>query len=369
MKATIERATLLKSLSHVQSVVERRNTIPILSNVLIEASADGAIKLMATDLDLQVVESISAQVEQPGATTISAHTLFDIARKLPEGSQVSLQAADGKMLIQAGRARFNLSTLPRDDFPVIAEGDLPTQFELPAETLKQIIDKTRFAISTEETRYYLNGIYFHVSDEGQPVLKAAATDGHRLATCVTEVSGLAETRQIILPRKGVLEMAKLLTDPEASVSLSLSANHLRAQTEEFTFTSKLVDGKFPDYSRVIPKGGNNVVLADRTDLRQVFNRTAILSNEKYRGVRLVLGTDTLQVFANNPEQEEAEETTAVEYQGDALEIGFNVSYLQDVLGVISTEQVKFTLSDANSSALIEEPDSSDAMYVVMPMRL
>jgi len=200
-------------------------------------------------------------------------------------------------------------------------------------------------------------------------LRAVATDGHRLATCVTPVSGLAESRQIILPRKGVLEMAKLLTDAEASVSLSLSANHLRAHTDEFTFTSKLVDGKFPDYSRVIPKGGSNVVLADRTDLRQVFNRTAILSNEKYRGVRLVLSTDNLQVFANNPEQEEAEESTAVDYQGDALEIGFNVSYLQDVLGVISTEKVKFTLSDANSSALIEEPEDSDAMYVVMPMRL
>ena len=211
MKATIERATLLKALGHVQSVVERRNTIPILSNVLIEAQADGSIRFMATDLDLQIVESVAAQVETPGATTVSAHTLFDIARKLPEGSQVSLSAADGKMLVTAARARFNLQTLPRDDFPVIAEGDLPTKFELPAKVLRDIIEKTRFAISTEETRYYLNGIFMHVSDDAQPVLKAAATDGHRLARyTVARPEGAAGMPDIIVPRKCIAELYKLL---------------------------------------------------------------------------------------------------------------------------------------------------------------
>ena len=263
MKATIERATLLKSLSHVQSVVERRNTIPILSNVLIEASADGAIKLMATDLDLQIVESVSAQVEQAGATTISAHTLFDIARKLPEGSQVSLHAAEGKMLIQAGRARFNLSTLPRDDFPVIAEGDLPTTFELPAETLKQIIDKTRFAISTEETRYYLNGIYFHVTDDDQPVLKAAATDGHRLArVTVTRPDGAEGMPGIIIPRKCIGELRKLLDEVEGSVGIALSASKIRFGLGSAILTSKLIDGTFPDYSRVIPTANDKLLKID-----------------------------------------------------------------------------------------------------------
>jgi len=211
MKATIERAVLLKSLGHVQSVVERRNTIPILSNVLIEASEDGGIRLMATDLDLQINETVEANVSQAGATTVSAHTLFDIARKLPEGSQVELNASEGKMQVNAGRARFNLSTLPRDDFPVIAEGELPTAFELPAATLRQIIDKTRFAISTEETRYYLNGIFLHVSDESQPVLKAAATDGHRLArVTVPRPEGAAGMPDVIIPRKCVAELRKLL---------------------------------------------------------------------------------------------------------------------------------------------------------------
>src|SRR5688500_19953103 len=223
MKATIERATLLKSLSHVQSVVERRNTIPILSNVLVEANEDGSIRLMATDLDLQVDESVAANVEQAGATTVSAHTLFDIVRKLPEGSQVEIAAAEGKMQVNAGRARFNLSTLPRDDFPVIAEGELPTSFELPAATLRQIIDKTRFAISTEETRYYLNGIYFHVSDEAQPVLKAAATDGHRLARLtVPRPEGAQGMPGVIIPRKCVAGLRGLLGQADGAVQISLS---------------------------------------------------------------------------------------------------------------------------------------------------
>src|SRR5688572_1679647 len=242
MKATIERATLLKSLSHVQSVVERRNTIPILSNVLIDASQDGSIRLMATDLDLQVDESIQATVATPGATTVSAHTLFDIVRKLPEGSQVELSAAEGKMQLSAGRSRFNLLTLPRDDFPVIAEGDLPTRFELPAATLRQIIDKTRFAISTEETRYYLNGIFIHASDEAQPVLKAAATDGHRLARVTVPCPAGAEGMpDVIIPRKCVAELRKLLEEVDGTVQVSLSETKIRFDLGNAVLTSKLID--------------------------------------------------------------------------------------------------------------------------------
>jgi len=366
MKFVISREALLRPLQLVAGVVEKRQTLPVLSNVLLEIESQ-QLSLTGTDLEVELVGRVTLdEVGQEGAITVPAKKLMDICRSLPDGAQIEIEQDEARVNVRSGRSRFTLSTLPATEFPNVDAIADEQSFSLPQASLRHIIDRSSFAMAQQDVRYYLNGMLMEVTADS---LRAVATDGHRLATCVTEVSGLAETRQIILPRKGVLEMAKLLTDPEASVSLSLSANHLRAQTEEFTFTSKLVDGKFPDYSRVIPKGGNNVVLADRTDLRQVFNRTAILSNEKYRGVRLVLGTDTLQVFANNPEQEEAEETTAVEYQGDALEIGFNVSYLQDVLGVISTEQVKFTLSDANSSALIEEPDSSDAMYVVMPMRL
>ena len=366
MKFVISREALLRPLQLVAGVVEKRQTLPVLSNVLLEIEGQ-QLSLTGTDLEVELVGRVTLdEVGQEGAITVPAKKLMDICRSLPDGAQIEVEQEEARVNVRSGRSRFTLSTLPATEFPnVDAVADEQT-FALPQTSLRHIIDRASFAMAQQDVRYYLNGMLLEVTADS---LRAVATDGHRLATSVTPVSGLAESRQIILPRKGVLEMAKLLTDAEASVSLSLSANHLRAHTDEFTFTSKLVDGKFPDYSRVIPKGGSNVVLADRTDLRQVFNRTAILSNEKYRGVRLVLSTDNLQVFANNPEQEEAEESTAVDYQGDALEIGFNVSYLQDVLGVISTEKVKFTLSDANSSALIEEPEDSDAMYVVMPMRL
>src|ERR1700761_9424563 len=273
MKATIERATLLKGLSHVQSVVERRNTIPILSNVLLEAQPGGSIRLMATDLDLQIDETIAAAVDQAGATTISAHTLFDIVRKLPEGSQVELTAAEGKMQVNAGRARFNLATLPRDDFPVIAEGELPTRFELPAATLKQIIDKTRFAISTEETRYYLNGIYLHVSDEAQPVLKAAATDGHRLArVTVPRPEGAQGMPGVIIPRKCVGELRKLLDEVDGSVQVSLSGTKIRFGLGTAILTSKLIDGTFPDYSRVIPTGNDKLLKIDPKSFMEGVDR-------------------------------------------------------------------------------------------------
>lgn len=281
MKATIERATLLKGLSHVQSVVERRNTIPILSNVLLEATAEGGLKLMATDLDLQINETVAAAVDQPGATTVSAHTLFDIARKLPEGSQVSLAAAEGKLTIMAGRAKFQLGTLPRDDFPVIAEGELPVSFELPAETLKQIIDKTRFAISTEETRYYLNGIFWHVSDDPQPVLKAAATDGHRLArVTMPRPDGAEGMPDVIIPRKCVAELRKLLEEIDGSVGVSLSPTKIRFDLGQALLTSKLIDGTFPDYSRVIPTGNDKILKIDPRSFEEGVDRVSTIATEK-----------------------------------------------------------------------------------------
>ncbi|MGE3745971.1 MAG: DNA polymerase III subunit beta, partial [Sphingomonadaceae bacterium] len=335
MKATIERATLLKSLSHVQSVVERRNTIPILSNVLIEASAEGSLKLMATDLDLQIVDSVEAQVETAGATTIPAHTLFDIVRKLPEGSQVSLTAAEGKMLIVAGRARFNLATLPRDDFPVIAEGDLPSKFELPAETLKQIIDKTRFAISTEETRYYLNGIFLHVSDEAQPVLKAAATDGHRLArVTVPRPEGAAAMPDVIIPRKCVAELRKLLDEVDGTVAISLSASKIRFNLGTAILTSKLIDGTFPDYSRVIPTGNDKLLKLDPKSFMDGVDRVATIASEKTRAVKMSLEKDKVTLSVTSPENGTAAEEVSGEYDADSFDIGFNARYLMDILGQI-----------------------------------
>jgi len=370
MKATIERATLLKSLGHVQSVVERRNTIPILSNVLIDASTDGTIRLMATDLDLQIVEAVHAQVEAAGSITISAHTLFDIARKLPEGSQVSLQAADGKMLIQAGRARFNLSTLPRDDFPIIAEGDLPTSFELPAETLKQIIDKTRFAISTEETRYYLNGIFFHVSDDPSPVLKAAATDGHRLARMtVARPDGAEGMPDIIVPRKCIAELRKLLDEVEGSVGVSLSASKIRFEVGNAVLTSKLIDGTFPDYNRVIPTANDKLLKISPRALEEGVDRVATIATEKTRAVKMALDQDKITLSVTSPENGTAAEEVSGDYRAEGFEIGFNARYLLDILGQVGGDTVELHLADAAAPTLIRENDRSPALYVLMPMRV
>jgi DNA polymerase-3 subunit beta len=370
MKATIERATLLKSLGHVQSVVERRNTIPILSNVLIEATEEGGIRLMATDLDLQVNETIEANVTQPGATTVSAHTLFDIARKLPEGSQVELSAADGKMQVNAGRARFNLATLPRDDFPVIAEGDLPTRFELPAATLRQIIDKTRFAISTEETRYYLNGIFLHVSDEATPVLKAAATDGHRLARVTVPRPGGAEGMpDIIIPRKCVAELRKLLDEVDGSVQVSLSESKIRFGLGTAILTSKLIDGTFPDYSRVIPTANDKLLRIDPRSFEEGVDRVATIASEKTRAVKMALDRDRVTLSVTSPENGTAAEEVPGDYTSDGFEIGFNARYLLDILGQIDGDTVEIHLADAAAPTLLRENDKAPALYVLMPMRV
>ncbi len=367
MKATIERSTLLKSLSHVQSVVERRNTIPILSNVLLEAREDGSIRLMATDLDLQVDESVAANVSQPGATTVSAHTLFDIVRKLPEGSQVELAAADGKMQVNAGRARFNLSTLPRDDFPVIAEGDLPTKFELPAATLRQIVDKTRFAISSEETRYYLMGIFLHVADD---MLKAAATDGHRLArVTVAKPDGADGMPDIIIPKKCVTELRKLLDEVDGTVEMSLSATKVRFVLGHAVLTSKLIDGTFPDYNRVIPTANDKLLKLDPKTFAQSVDRVSTIASEKTRAVKMAVDRDRVTLSVTSPENGTAAEELAADYGADNIEIGFNARYLLDILGQIEGDSVEVHLSDAAAPTLLRENDKSSALYVLMPMRV
>jgi DNA polymerase-3 subunit beta len=367
MKATIERATLLKSLGHVQSVVERRNTIPILSNVLIEAREDGSIRLMATDLDLQVDESVPANVSQPGATTLSAHTLFDIVRKLPEGSQVELSAAEGKMQVNAGRSRFSLSTLPRDDFPVIAEGDLPTRFELPAATLRQIIEKTRFAISSEETRYYLMGIFLHVIDDQ---MRAAATDGHRLArVTIAKPDGADGMPDVIIPRKAVQELYRLLEELEGTVEISLSPTKVRFGLGSAVLTSKLIDGTFPDYNRVIPTANDKLLKLDPKSFSAGVDRVSTIASEKTRAVKMSVDRDKVTLSVTSPENGLATEELAADYGSDGIEIGFNARYLLDILSEIDGDTVEVHLADAAAPTLLRENDKSNALYVLMPMRV
>ena len=374
MKATIERATLLRCLSHVQSVVERRNTIPILSNVLIEAEGNG-LKVMATDLDLQVVEHIeAASVESEGSITVSAHLLFDIARKLPEGSQVSLETAENRMDVKAGRSRFKLPTLPRDDFPVIVEGDLPTSFSLPAKTLAELIDRTRFAISTEETRYYLNGIFLHVSDEDQPVLKAAATDGHRLARfTLARPEGAEGMPDVIVPRKAVAELRKLLDEKmDGDVQIDLSASKIRftlGGEGGVVLTSKLIDGTFPDYSRVIPTGNDKLLKIDPKSFFAGVDRVATIATEKTRAVKMGLDKDRVTLTVTSPDNGTASEELAAEYGSEDFEIGFNAGYLKDILSQIDSDQVEIHLADAGAPTLIRKNDDSPALYVLMPMRV
>ena len=375
MKATIERATLLRCLSHVQSVVERRNTIPILSNVLIDADAGGGVKVMATDLDLQVVETMTAaSVEGAGAITVSAHLLFDIARKLPDGSQVSLETADNRMVVKAGRSRFQLPTLPRDDFPVIVEGELPTSFELPARELAELIDRTRFAISTEETRYYLNGIFLHVSDEARPVLKAAATDGHRLARYTLDrPEGAEGMPDVIVPRKAVGELRKLLEEAlDSNVQIDLSASKIRfalGGEGGVVLTSKLIDGTFPDYSRVIPTGNDKLLRLDPKAFFQGVDRVATIATEKTRAVKMGLDEDKGTLSVTSPDNGTAAEEIAAEYKSEGFEIGFNANYLKDILGQIDSDTVELHLADAGAPTLIRRDENSPALYVLMPMRV
>ncbi|OHC11749.1 MAG: DNA polymerase III subunit beta [Pseudomonadales bacterium GWC1_66_9] len=367
MHFTIQREALLKPLQLVAGVVERRQTLPVLSNVLLVVERQ-QLSLTGTDLEVELVGRVPLEENaEPGEITVPARKLMDICKSLPNDTLIDIRLDEQKLLIKAGRSRFTLSTLPAGDFPTAEEGQGSLTFCLVQSKLRRLIERTSFAMAQQDVRYYLNGMLLEMNGG---VLRAVATDGHRLALCAMQ-AGIEHTdcHQVIVPRKGILELARLLTDQDGEVSIVLGQHHIRATTGEFTFTSKLVDGKFPDYERVLPRGGDKKVLGDRQLLREAFSRTAILSNEKYRGIRLQLASGLLKIQANNPEQEEAEEEVAVDYSGDALEIGFNVSYLLDVLGVMSAEQVRLTLSDSNSSALLQEADNDDSAYVVMPMRL
>lgn len=366
MKFSVPREALLKPLQLVAGVVERRQTLPVLANVLIVLEGD-SLSMTGTDLEVEIVARVQLpEAGESGELTVPARKLVDICRSLPDDAVLNFSEENQRVILKSGRSRFTLSTLPANDFPNVEQGRGDLQFSCEQQDIKRLIDRTGFAMAQQDVRYYLNGMLWEVK-EGQ--LRAVATDGHRLAMCTRAVSvSTPDVTQAILPRKGVVELARLL-DGQGNVDVVLGTNHIRVATEAYTFTSKLVDGKFPDYERVLPKGGNKEVFGDRNELRQAFGRTAILSNEKYRGVRLLLTDGQLTIVANNPEQEEAEEQVAVDYTGDQLEIGFNVSYLQDVTGVLSSDKVKMILSDSNSSALLEEPDGGDSVYVVMPMRL
>ncbi|MYL23684.1 DNA polymerase III subunit beta [Halomonas alkaliantarctica] len=367
MKFSISREALLRPLTLVAGVVERRQTLPVLSNVLIEIEGD-QVALTGTDLEVELVgRTVASHVEQEGSATLPARKLMDICKSLPEQAEIQLGVEEGRAVLRSGRSRFTLSTLPVAEFPSIEDGEGSQELSVPRGTLKHLIESTSFAMAQQDVRYYLNGLLLEIQSN---LLRAVATDGHRLSMCSRSVEvSVEQPHKLIVPRKGILELARLLDDSDEPVSLTLGSTHIRAHTGDFTFTSKLIDGKFPDYERVVPRNGDKVLLAERAELRQVLSRTAILSNEKYRGVRLYLEPGNLKVMANNPEQEEAEENIAVEYNGPAMEIGFNVGYLVDVLTVLNEDRIQMTLADPNSSALMEEPGSGDALYVVMPMRL
>lgn len=367
MKFTVSREALLKPLQLVAGVVERRQTLPVLANVLVVLEGD-QLSLTGTDLEVEIVGRVALEASgTDGEITVPAKKLLDICKSLPDGSQIDFVLDNQKVTVKSGRSRFTLSSLPASEFPAVEQGQNELSFRCEQREIKRLIERTSFAMAQQDVRYYLNGMLWEVRPGA---LRVVATDGHRLAMCTRPVNvEVNEPRQAILPRKGVIELSRLLADSDDQVELVLGPNHIRALTQGFTFTSKLVDGKFPDYERVLPRGGDKVVLGDREVLRQAFGRTAILSNEKYRGVRFLLDNGVLTIVANNPEQEEAEEQVAIDYSGDSLEVGFNVSYLQDVANVLDSNQIKITLSDSNSSALIEEPEVDDSAYVVMPMRL
>jgi DNA polymerase III subunit beta len=368
MKFTTNRETLLRPLQLVTGVVERRQTLPVLANLLVVAE-DGRLSLTGTDLEVELVavEAAGVSITADGRSTIPARKLTDIWRSLPEGADVTVETDGDRAIVRSGRSRFTLATLPAADFPKVESGPGDLELELPQREFRRLLDQVSFSMAQQDVRFFLNGMLLEVTRDHT---RTVATDGHRLALCTLPGgAGEGERFQVIVPRKGVLELGRLLSDGDESVSVHIGTNHLRVTLGTYALTTKLVDGKFPDYEKVIPRRAGHTVSGDRDALKQAFNRASILSNEKYRGVRLILDRDQLTIQANNPEQEEAEEVVAVDYAGDRMEIGFNVSYLQDVLNVLHTDQVHLSVADANSSALIEGAGNDGAVYVVMPMRL
>lgn len=372
MKISIERGTLLKAVAQAQSVVERRNTIPILANVLIEAEGD-SVSFRATDLDIEVVDRANAMVERPGAATVSAVMLHEIVRKLPDGALINLSedASTGRLTITAGRSTFSLATLPKEDFPVMANSEYASNFSAPAPVLRRLFDKAKFAISTEETRYYLNGVYLHVATgEDGPVLRCVATDGHRLARIDAPLpDGAAGMPGVIVPRKTVNELRKLLDDDDAQIAVSVSETKVRFATPAITMTSKVIDGTFPDYTRVIPTGNTKRLEVDASEFAKAVDRVATVSSERSRAVKLSLDEDRLVLSVNAPDSGAAEEELAVAYGDERLEIGFNAKYLLEIASQVDRENAVFLFNSSGDPTLMREGNDTSAVYVVMPMRV
>lgn len=371
MKLSIDRAALLRALNHIQSVVERRNTIPILSNVLMRAE-DGVLSMTATDMDLEINESVAANVQTAGAITAPAHTLHDIVRKFQDGSDVEIELNNEgtQITVRAGRSQFKLSCLPVSDFPALGAGELPKSFAIPAASLRALIDRTRFAMSTEETRYYLNGIYVHESEqEGVNVLRAVATDGHRLARFEMPLpDGAAGMPGIIVPRKAIQELRKLSDDAADTIKISMSESKIRFEFDHIVLTSKLIDGKFPDYERVIPKGNDKIVECDPKMFTSAIDRVSTISDGKSRAVKITLQGKQMTISASSAEAGSA--TEQMEVNGDTdIEIGFNAKYLLDITSQITGEGCRLTLADAASPTIIQDNGDLSALYVLMPLRV
>mgnify|MGYP001828158671 FL=1 len=365
MKLTAAREALLKPLQAVIGVVERRQTMPILANVLLVAR-DGSVSVTATDLEVELVADANVQVDSPGEVTVPGRKLLDICRALPEDAEVSIAQSGEKLAIKSGRSKFSLATLPAAEFPTVEDIGAGQALTVPQDSLARLLEKTHFSMAQQDVRYYLNGLLL---ETGGALLRAVATDGHRLALAEVTVEGsdLPE-QQVIVPRKGVLELQRLMSG-EGDLTVELGSNHVRIQLDGIRFTSKLIDGRFPEYERVIPQDTSNAMSADKGLFKGALQRTAILSNEKYRGIRLIIRSSGLVLQAHNPEQEEAEEELEIEYDGEEIEIGFNVNYLLDALGAIEAEQVTLAIVDSNSSCLLMDTSHDDCKYVVMPMRL
>lgn len=366
MRFSLQREVLLKPLTQVVNVVERRHTLPILANLLVRVQS-GVLALTGTDLEVEMVSRIAVEESEDGETTVPARKLFEIVRALPDGSRVTLAQRDDKVTVQAGRSRFTLTCLPANDFPALDEVDATDKVRVPEVGLRELLERTAFAMAQQDVRYYLNGLLFDLRDT---TLSCVATDGHRLALCEIELEqGHTGKRQLIVPRKGVQELQRLLEGSDRVLDLELGKGHIRVKRDDVTFTSKLIDGKFPDYEAVIPIGADREVRVDREALRAALQRTSILSNEKYRGIRIEVSRNLLRISAHNPEQEEAQEELEAQTPVEGLAIGFNVTYLLEALGALRDEFVVLQLRDANSSALVRGADSARVRHVVMPLRL
>ena len=366
MKFNINRDALLPVLQTVSGVVDRRQTLPILSNILMNIES-GSLTITATDMEVELIVAIDVQLEQTGELTLPARKLLDICRALPQEAKLQFEVKNDRVLIKSGKSRFTLASLPAQEYPVIDITENVVSFNIKQKKLEKLLENTQFAMAQQDVRYYLNGLLLEISKNN---IRAVATDGHRLALDESEIElEIEEPIQIIVPRKGITELTRLLQDDDSEIEIQISTNHIRVKNENSCFTSKLIDGRFPDYQRVIPELSETPVIANKEELRNSLTRASILSNEKYRGVRIIFASNSLRALAHNPEQEEAEEELEVDYSGTEIEIGFNVSYLLDTLSIIKSEKVKLSVLDPNSSCLLLPEDESNCQYVVMPMRL